>query len=311
MEAHPATARGIAGSLPRSFNIAFEGDARTRPLPPPDRAALAVTGLAILLACALTCLPLHALARSRLSPAAAWAGASIWPLVPAGLMFQPAADAAFPLLSTTALALAGWSGRRGWPAFLAGVVLAIGAQFSLVFFPAGLVAGLLMASERELGWRRRLANVAATGLGFLAATLALGLAMRANPLAIWWSNAANHARFYVEYSRSYAAWLVTNPIELAVALGVATTAWLACGLRSGRELSWATLGTLAFLTLSGKNLSEVARLWLPLMPPLVAASGAGGERVGAGPIGLAGTLALLGVQTLVLESLIQVVYPVS
>jgi hypothetical protein len=92
---------------------------------------------------------------------------------------------------------------------------------------------------------------------------------------------------------------------------VATTVWLACGLRAGRELAWATLGTLAFLTLTGKNLSEVARLWLPLMPPLVAASGAGGERVGAGPIGLAGTLALLGVQALVLESLVQVVYPVS
>ena len=39
-------------------------------------------------------------------------------------------------------------------------------------------------------------------------------------------------------------------------------------------MAWITLATLALLTLSGRNLSEVARLWLPLMPPLVVAAAA-------------------------------------
>jgi hypothetical protein len=69
--------------------------------------------------------------------------------------------------------------------------------------------------------------------------------------------------------------------------------------------------TLAFLTLSGKNLSEVARLWLPLMPPLVATAGAGAGRLRAGAPGLATALGLLAVQTLVLQATIQVVYPIS
>ena len=135
--------------------------------------------------------------------------------------------------------------------------------------------------------------------------------IRANPLAIWWANAANHARFYVVNRRSYWAWTLANPIELAVGLGVPTSVWAACGLRSGPRVAWAALGTLAFLTLSGKNLSEVARLWLPLMPPIVVAAGAGAERVGGGAPGLAATLGLLGLQTLILEATIQVVYPVT
>jgi hypothetical protein len=67
---------------------------------------------------------------------------------------------------------------------------------------------------------------------------------------------------------------------------------------------------MAILTLSGKNLSEVARLWLPLMPPLLVASSAGLARLGAGPRTLAATVALMGLQTLALQAMIQVVYPV-
>jgi hypothetical protein len=142
-------------------------------------------------------------------------------------------------------------------------------------------------------------------------TLAFWIVTGANPFVIWRTNAANHARFYVEYPRNYLAWIVENPIELIIALGVPTAVWAAIGLRCGPLAAWATLATLAFLTLSGKNLSEVARLWLPLMPPLVASAGAGAAKVGAGASGLAATLGLLAVQTLVLQATIQVVYPVS
>jgi hypothetical protein len=159
--------------------------------------------------------------------------------------------------------------------------------------------------------RTRLIILALTGLGFLAVTLAVWAITRANPFVIWWTNAANHTRFYVEFPRNYAAWVVENPLELVVAIGVAAAVWMAIGLRNGPIAAWATIGTLAFLTLSGKNLSEVARLWLPLMPPLVTLAGAGFERLRAGAPGLAATLSLMALQTLVLQMTIQVVYPVT
>lgn len=312
METHPGFARWIMAHTPRSIDAAFASMSTPRdPLPSADRAAMVVTGLTILVACAATSLPLYALARSRLSAPASWASAAIWPLVPSALMFQPTADTAFPFLATSALALAAWSGRSIWLAAVAGVLLGVGTEFTLAFFPVGLVAGIVMMAERELGWKRRTAAVAATGLGFVACTAGIALAMQANPLAIWWANAANHARFYVEYPRSYWAWLVANPIDLVVGLGLPTSVCLACGIRSGPRVAWAALGTLALLTLAGKNLSEVARLWLPLMPAIVASAGLGSERVGAGAPGLAATLGLLGLQTLVLESTIQVVYPAT
>ncbi len=121
METHPGTARAIADVLPRSFHVGFDSIDPRRPAPMPHRAALAATGFAILAACAMTCVPLYWLARRNLSASASWAAAAIWPLVPAGLMFQPAADAAFPLLSTLALRWrrgrddgGGWPLRRGW-----------------------------------------------------------------------------------------------------------------------------------------------------------------------------------------------------
>jgi hypothetical protein len=67
---------------------------------------------------------------------------------------------------------------------------------------------------------------------------------------------------------------------------------------------------LVVLTLSGRNLSEVARLWLPLMPGLLTAAGHGLAQLGAGPAVLAVTLLALGAETLVLEATIQVVYPI-
>jgi hypothetical protein len=75
------------------------------------------------------------------------------------------------------------------------------------------------------------------------------------------------------------------------------------------RVTWSTLFVLAILTLSGKNLSEVARLWLPLMPPLLVASGWGFARVGGRAWMLGATIGLIGIQVLILEATIQVVYP--
>ena len=122
----------------------------------------------------------------------------------------------------------------------------------------------------------------------------------------------NHARFYVEFPRSYLPWVAANPVELAVGLGLPVAVWAVVGLASGRDaptVSLAAAAVLVALTLSGKNLSEVGRLWLPMMPALLVAAGRGFERVGAGAKSLAATTILIGGQTLALQATIQVVYP--
>ena len=315
MEAHPSLARWVCELAPPSVRSAIRVFRETLNLPRADAASLAMTGALTLLACASTVVPLYALARSRLSPAAAWASAAFWPLVPSALMFQPTADTAFPLLATTALALASWAGSRrgGTLCVVSGLVMALGMVFTLAFLPVGLVVALVLMTTPDASPRRRLALILATGVGFLAGTLAWWAMTSANPFAIWWVNQRNHARFYVEYPRSYLAWVVENPIELAVALGLPIAAWALIGLgelRKAPRVAWATVFVLMLLTLSGKNLSEVARLWLPLMPPLLVAAGAGFSRLGGDGWTLAGTVALVGVQALILEATIQVVYPI-
>jgi hypothetical protein len=311
--ARPRLARFVVDAMPATVTAGFRSIAAFEPLPLADRATLGLTGALTLLACAATVVPLYALARARLSPRAAWSAAVLWPLVPAAILFQPLPDTAYPLLAATALALAVCGARAPSFAFLAGIVLALGMALTLAFLAVGLAVALVLAADTRVSLRRRALLLLATGLGFLAPTFAFWLATGADPFVIWWWNQRNHARFYVEYHRTYWCWLLVNPVELGLALGIPVTAWALAGLAAGRlapRVAWATLGVLALLTLSGRSLSEVARLWLPLMPPLLVAAGAGLDRLDVGPGTLAATVTTLGIETLLLQATIQVVYPV-
>jgi hypothetical protein len=182
-----------------------------------------------------------------------------------------------------------------------------------VFLAVGLIAALIVVSKTERSLLEKAVVLAAIGIGFLAFTLPFWAVSRANPFAIWWANQQNHARFYVEYPRRYLAWVVANPIELAVALGLPAMGWLILGAFKPREfprVTVVTLAVLALLTLSGRSLSEVARLWLPMMPALLVGSGFSMGAFGGGPKTLAATVGLVGAQTLALQATIQVVYPV-
>jgi hypothetical protein len=310
MEKHPAAAKVVVDHLPESVAAGFR---EIGALPRADRAALAVTGALTLLACAGTVVPLYLLARSSLPPAAAWAATTFWPVVPSALLFQPAADTAFPLLATTALALAAWASRgRALGAVGAGVVLALGMLFTLAFVPVGLVVALGVVLAPGVGWTRKAGLVLATGIGFLGLSLAVWGFSGANPFVIWWWNQYHHARFYQAFSRSYLAWMVINPIELLVALGLPAAVWVGVGLafRQSPRVAWATLFVLAILTVTGKNLSEIARLWLPYMPALLVAAGAGWERFSEAGWALPVSIGLMGLQVLLMEAMIQVVYAI-
>ena len=243
--------------------------------------------------------------------------ASLWPLVPSAILFQPTADTAFPLLSTSALALAahaGRSGRAGDISWRRGRAWCWRSAWPSPW-PSCRSASPWRSSwpaPRDAGLRRGALSIVATGVGFLAATLAAWGITGANPFVVWWWNGRNHARFYEEYARSYPAWVVANPIELTLALGLAASTWALIGLLAPRRApraAWAALAVLLVLNFSGRNLSEVARLWLPFMPPLLTATGPGLARLGGGPKTLAASVMLQGAQTLILQAAIQVVYP--
>jgi hypothetical protein len=317
MEDHPGTARVVLGLAPESVRGGFREIERYehRPFPFAHRAALTLIGALTLLLCAATVVPLYLLARSCLPAQGAWAAAAFWPLVPSAVLFQPTADTAFPLLSTAALALAAWSARGRWPialSFGAGLILAFGMIFSLAFLPVGLTVALVLALGAETSWRQRGLQILAVGAGFLALAVAVWALSGANPFVVWWWNRQNHARFYHAFSRNYLKWVIVNPVELAIGLGLPAAVWAVFGLSTRPALrpTFSALAVLALMSFGGLTLSEVGRLWLPWMPALLVASGAGLSRLQAGAGTLAAALLLTGVQTLLLEGMIQVVYPV-
>ena len=327
MERDPALAGFLLGHMPPSVDIGFralqgvEGLVIRRS----ERAALYATALMTLLCCAGTVVPLYLLARGAMPASAAWAAAALWPVMPAANLFQPIADAAYPLFSTAAWAMAVWAVRwqhgsgRHAPAALtlaaaSGLVMALGMVFTLAFLPVGLIAGLLILTDLAISLRARFALILATGAGFLSFVLVGWLATGADPFVVWAWNLHHHARFYDEYHRTYWLWLWVNWIELAIAIGLPTAVWIVVGLLVPRSIPrtvWVTLFVLVLVDLTGRNMGEVARLWMLYTPPLLIAAGVGLDRQAGGPYALASTAALAGFQTLALQSLIQVVYPVS
>jgi hypothetical protein len=326
MERSPALAGLLTTFTPPSVQVGFRQLElmHQRPIRRSERATLYATALLTLFACAGTVVPLYLLARAAMPAQWAWAAASLWPLAPAANLFQPDADTTYPLLSTMAWAFATWAARRHRgtdrlsPAGLAlaatsGLVMAFGMMFTLAFLPVGLIVALIIAGDRAVRLPARAAMIAATGAGFLAFVLAGWLISGADPFVVWGWNLHHHARFYDEYPRTYGLWLWANGIELAIAIGLPTIVWFFVGLSAPRSIPravWATLSVLLLVDLTGRNMGEVARLWMLFTPPFLIAAARGVERLGGGPISMALTTALVGFQTLALQAMIQVVYPV-
>ena len=326
MQQNPGLADFLLDHMPATVAMGFRvfGGNDPQPLSRSDRAALYATAILTLLACAGTVVPHYLVARVALPAPGAWAAAALWPLAPAANLFQPVADTAYPFLSTTALALAAGATRcyRGngrslavgvVMATLSGAVMAVGMFFTLAFLPVGLTVALVVCCDRAVSWRWRALLIGAIGSGFLLLLCCAWAVTGANPLVIGRWNLHHHARFYDEYPRTYRLWLVINPLELAIALGLPSVVWCIIALREPRKLPisvWSTLLVIALANLVGRNMGEVARLWMLYMPPILVGAGYGCARWGLSPAAVAWSIALLGAQTLALQSLIQVVYPV-
>ena len=288
MESRPKLARFVVDHLPWSVAEGFRQVVGA--LPVADRAALALTGALVLLACAATVVPLYLLARSSLSAPEAWVAASLWPLVPSAILFQPTADTAFPLLSTSALALAAHAGRSGprrgyLLAAGAGLVLALGMAFTLAFLPVGLVVAILLAGARARTCVAGRSRSSRRASGSSSRPSRPGGSRGRTRSSSGGGTGATTRGSTRSIARSYSAWVVANPIEMTLALGLAASAWALIGLLAPRRApraAWAALAVLLVLNFSGRNLSEVARLWLPFMPPLLTATGPGLARLGGG-----------------------------
>jgi hypothetical protein len=325
MDQNPRLAATLLDHAPASVDAGFRVfvNPDAPPLSRADKAALFATALLTLCACAGTVVPLYLLARAALPAPASWAAAALWPLAPSANLFQPVADAAYPLFSTAALALAVWALRSAHPkgryvagsvlAIASGMVMAFGMSFTLAFLPVGLIVALTLIATSSASPRVRALLILATGAGFFSCLLAGWALTAANPFVIGSWNLKHHAQFYVEYPRSYWLWILANSVEMTIAIGLPSALWCLIGYTAWRSVpasAWSTLLVLILSNLIGRNMGEVARLWMLFMPPLLLAAGLGISRLGARPIALAATAALLGAQTLALQALIQVVYPV-
>lgn len=288
-DAFPGVAAAIGSTAPKSIRdmneqIRVESNVSGREFTQRDAACLWFVTLFTLVIAAATMAPLVGLlTRGGVRFSSAYRWASLWALTPAVCVFLPKCDTLFPFPAM----LAGWLWLTSLDcgcrcrAFAAGLICFIGMSFSLVFAPimVWLVVSTIVMwrSSPALSPRSSIPNLVFGFLGFALPIAALWFATGLNLLNVWRLNLVNHAEFYQHNARTYIAWLAANVVEIAIAVGPALAvlglagAWSALkeGLRSPVRMVAPVVGAatvLALLWLSGKNMGEAARLWIPFLP---------------------------------------------
>ena len=239
-------------------------------------------------------------------------------------LFQPGADTAYPLLSTSALALAAWGSKWSTPerpfragpslAVLSGMVMAFGMAFTLAFLPVGLIVALVIVSASSVSPFRKAGLILATGAGFLALTAVGWGVTGANPVIDLELEPASSRAVLRRIPTDLPRLAGGQPDRAGDRARAAVGRLVRRSDSRARDPSRGPPGSpwpsSCLMNLIGRNMGEVARLWMLFLPPLLTAAGPGLIRVGGGPVALAVTAGLLGLQTLALQTLIQVVYPV-
>jgi len=256
---------------------------RRRPVPAhlPSPATVVVLALLLPAASALAAVPLFLVGRDEgLGDVGALAAAALWSSVPARSLFTPSLDQAIPVLLLLAIWLAGR--RRLLGPLVGGMLWGITTLLSYGLLAA---APLLLWPTFRPGagfdrggatLRGALTRVSALSGGFAAIWLGLVLL----GFAPWTSFVAamGEHRAMVASGRSYATWLVFNPWDFLLFVGVPVillAVWdfgegVAGSLRGavGSERGLALLWWLVLLALlaSGTVRGEAGRIWLFLMP---------------------------------------------
>ena len=276
---------GLAQAL---LDAAGLGDPDRRPA---ARAAALAGPLLLMFACAATAWPIAALARRAGAGDAAAAGAGVlWALLPGPALMAPQFDQALalPVAGCAAALAAAVAAERGRVplALLAGLLagIALFLSYGAVAFLA-LSGGAALAAAGALpALRRRLPAVLAWAAVGAAVPFAVTMALGHHPLRSALAALAIHRQVYTA-PRSYALWLLFNPVDLAVFLGVPLAVlFLAHALRAARlplagaapldRFTLVAAAALVLLLLSGSVRGEAGRIWIPLMPALLVAAAA-------------------------------------
>jgi len=255
--------------------------------PPNDQMPGVVLGAWLLLiASALSFVPAYLVA-SRLAGKDAYFAAAVALLAISMLLFNPDNDTLQVMLFLwmAYFLLRGVAGRPLLWGIAFGLVAALGFFFTLatsvVVITLFLWAIALSMTEKKHSYKRDAVFWAAAAGGLAGGFGAFYVTLRYDSLASLYACYANHREFYVYYPRSYFKWVLYNLWEFAMFLGgplSAAVIWYAATRpslapraienRSSRAFVLATLAVLIALDLSGKNLSEVNRLWVFFMPLL-------------------------------------------
>ncbi len=116
-------------------------------------------------------------------------------------------------------------------------------------------------------------------------TLVFSIATDCDMFSVWQMNLRNHAAFYDVHTRTAWKWLIVNPLELGMAIGLPVALISLAGLRHGVAANWrkstrdsvsmsvdmslAVVLTISVLWISCRNSGEAARLWCFLTPWLM------------------------------------------
>ena len=296
----PAGAEEAIGSAaqggPLTYRRAADELARSN-LSDGEFAGIWASALLFRLGCWLALILVYLLVRDLCSRETALLALALSVLIPSLHLFSPYPDLLFPLFAVAAFYSWRRALRRGsvaWAA-LSGAIVVAGLLWSMSLLATVALIGaysLLPAWQGAAegrggpgrgGWLRAILGWAA---GFLICSLLPTLLFGYDVWSIWRTCLSQHATFAALFPRSYWAWTLFNPVEFAVFAGLPAFILLmvaaAADFRRWRperrrralsSLPWALLVVLAALDFSGKNLGEVARLWMFLMP-FAAAAGA-------------------------------------
>jgi hypothetical protein len=296
-EAAPAAAAALltAGGI--------DPDAGRRPAA--VRAAALAGPLLITFLCAAAAWPVAALGRAGgLDAPRAARLAALWPLLPGPALMAPHFDQmlALPVAAAAALlASAATSAPRLLVARAMAAGLCAGLAMQVSYGAAAFVviagaAALALAGRVE---RRAFLSAIAWAAGAWAFVVLLPVAWGHEPIAAARTALAIHREAFTQ-PRSYATWLLFNPLDLAMFGGVPV---MVVGLlrlarpgaaRGPFDRMRVTLAAgLALLLLSGTVRGEIGRIAIPLMPALLVASlgPAGDPSADPGPSALEAALA--------------------
>jgi hypothetical protein len=285
-DAVPTVATTIIAALAR-FRVPIERFAggSQRYSQPVLQASAVVSGLGTLMLNALTCCSIVGVARAAGANArdAARAGA-LWMLVPAALFFLPSIDVLITLLTTTsclggflALAATDDATSNGW-AIAAGGLAGAALFCSIGAAPMLAAAGVLIVVGtwgRHIGWSRVTRALLLAAVSLLI-VFAIPIAFGFDPIETAQRAVAIHRDHYLQFDRRL--WLRFNLLDFSVFLGWPLTAWLGLLAWRGRNtrktwLLFAFAAVLIAIDLSDITRSETGRLWMPLMPLALAATG--------------------------------------